>query len=253
MLQVKAAAQAEGIQKMGSAEAEVLRMKAEAEAKGQAAKAEASNKQGAAEASNMQLKAEAEASGIEKKANAMRLLDMVGRDHEEFKLRLQKEKDIELAAIDAEKEIAASRATVVAEALKAAHIEIIGGETTFFNRISEAVQQGRAIDRMVNNSAVLTDIKDSLLTGDPDLFKDRLHKLVDRFGISTENLKNLSITALLSRFMVDAHDDGVKSMLENMLESAKRLGLGDKLAAAVLGTPIDATVIDTPAKPGKKS
>ena len=40
-----------------------------------------------------------EATGIEEKANAMKLFDGVGKEHEEFKLRLNKDKDIEIAAI----------------------------------------------------------------------------------------------------------------------------------------------------------
>ena len=44
----------------------------------------------------MELKASADAQGITQKAEAMKLFDGVGREHEEFKLRLDKEKQIEL-------------------------------------------------------------------------------------------------------------------------------------------------------------
>ena len=37
-----------------------------------------------------------EAKGIEEKAEAMKLLDGVGKEHEEFKLRLNKNKEVEL-------------------------------------------------------------------------------------------------------------------------------------------------------------
>ena len=45
-----------------------------------------------------------------------------------------KDKDIELAAIRTQADIAGSQASVVGEALKHAKIEIIGGETEFFDQ-----------------------------------------------------------------------------------------------------------------------
>ncbi len=46
--------------------------------------------------------------GITEKAEAMKKLDSVGKDHEEFKLRLEKEQNVEIAAINAQKNIAES-------------------------------------------------------------------------------------------------------------------------------------------------
>ena len=92
-------AQADAKEKQGVVEAIVLQRKAEAEAQGLAAKAEATEKQGTAEAKVLELKFSADAQGITQKAEAMKLLDGVGREHEEFKLQLNKEKEIEMTAI----------------------------------------------------------------------------------------------------------------------------------------------------------
>ena len=62
------------------------------------------------EAKVQELKFEADAKGITQKAEAMKLFDGVGREHEEFKLRLNKEKDIEIAGIQAQEEIAKQKA-----------------------------------------------------------------------------------------------------------------------------------------------
>lgn len=72
------------------------------------AKAEASQKQGTFDAEVTQLKIAAEADGITKKAQTMKLLEDAGRQHEEFKLNLDKDKAIALAEISIQKDIAAA-------------------------------------------------------------------------------------------------------------------------------------------------
>ena len=102
-----------------------------------------------------------DAQGIEQKADAMKKLDGVGKEHEEFKLRLDKDKSIELAQINIQKDIAASQAEVIAEALKAAKIDIVGGETMFFDQIIGSITKGKSVDRLVGNSDVLGTVKDT--------------------------------------------------------------------------------------------
>ena len=78
----------------------------------------------------------------------MKLFDAVGKEHEEFKLRLNKDKEIELAPIRVQAEIASSQALVLGEALKNAKIDIVGGDTQFFDRITGAIsarQGGRPL------------------------------------------------------------------------------------------------------------
>ena len=124
-------AKAASREKQGDAEASVVEAQAEAEAKGirmkGLAQAEAEEKIGIAEAKVMSEKFTADADGIRQKAEAMKILDGVSKDHEEFKLRLEQEKEIELAHISIQKEIAEAQAQVISEALRAANIEIVGG------------------------------------------------------------------------------------------------------------------------------
>ncbi|MDQ3621782.1 MAG: flotillin family protein, partial [Verrucomicrobiota bacterium] len=156
------------------------------------ARAAATAKQGGAEAEVLQLKAEAEAEGITKKAAAMKLFDGVGREHEEFKLRLNKEKEIDLAQIRARTDIASSQAHVLGEALKNAKIDIVGGETQFFDRITNAISGGKAVDRLMQNSETLTDVKDSFFNGDPEYFHAHVRGFVVRFGLTSVDVKKLS-------------------------------------------------------------
>jgi hypothetical protein len=124
---------------------------------------------------------------------------------------------------------------VVSEAVKHARIEIIGGESQFFDRITGAISGGKAVERLLENSNTLRDIKDTFFNGDPDHFKSQLKNFIDRFGMSSDDLKNLTISAALARMMSDA-DDGTKSVLGSLLSQAKRMGLADTLAATVAGT-----------------
>ncbi|HYG34149.1 MAG TPA: flotillin family protein, partial [Clostridia bacterium] len=209
---------------VGLAEAEVME-----------AKAEALEKQGLAEAKVMELKFQSEAKGITEKAEAMKLLDGVGREHEEFKLRLNKEKEVELAHIAVQKGIAESQALVISEALKSAKIEIVGGEAQFFDKITSAVTAGRSVDHLVQNSKALTDIKETFFNSDPDYFFAQMKTWVDKFGLTSNDLKNLTVAAALSQMMTLADDSKIKGVLTSLLSQAQRAGLSDKLIGSLLG------------------
>lgn len=230
-------AKAIAFEKQGAVEASVHQTKAIAEAKGIEARAEALQRQGQVEATVLQQKYLAEAKGIQEKANAMKLLDTIGRHHEEFKLRLAKDKDVDLAQIKAQQEIAENRAEIVAQALKSAKIEIIGGETAFFDKIVGSVATGKAFDRMVESSKTLTSVRDTFFTGDPEVFRFRLKKFISQLGMSSEDLKNLTVSALLSKLVMSAKDETTQSTLQGMMDNAHTLGLADKIVGNLLAPP----------------
>lgn len=241
-------AKANAKEREGSLEAIVIEKKALAEAKGLEAKATAMHKQGlleaevlaergTAEAKALQEKLSAEAKGVEEKALAMQKLDGVGREHEEFKLRLEKEKAIELAEINIQSQIAEAQALVLAEAFKTANIDIVGGEATFVNSILNAVNRGKTIDRMVNNSTTLTDVKTSLLgngngNGKTDLLS-KLSQLIKSTGLTSEDLKNLTMTSLMLKLQNNASESD-KGLISNLWEQVQDLGLSNEKVAALL-------------------
>ena len=226
-------AQAQAKEKQGSAEAVVLERKALAEAVGLEARAEAVRKQGEAEATVLEKKLTAEANGIREKADAMKLFDGPGRDHEEFKLRLNLEKEVALARIAIQKDIADAQAHVIAEGLKSANIDIVGGEPVFFDKIVGSITKGKSFDRLMDNSEALQDVKNTFFTGNPEYFKKQLREFVDRFGISSEDLKNLTISTLITRLAGQAKDESTRTVLDQAKDLADRLGLGD-LSATIL-------------------
>ncbi len=208
-----------------------------AEAEVTLAKADALKKEGTAEAHVLELKFSADAKGITQKAEAMKLFDGVGREHEEFKLQLNKEKDVELEAIDAQRQIAEAQAGLVGEALKSANIDIVGGDNKFFENIVNSITAGKQVDRLVGESSVLTDIKETFFNGDPEHLKAELQNYVDLFGIGSDDLRNLSVAALLAKLMGSTDDANIISRLQGMISLANRTGLSQASAATLNLTP----------------
>jgi uncharacterized membrane protein YqiK len=231
----KSAAEMRAEERVIQAEAEQTASEKEAEAKKMIAEAvvKESSAEGLGEADVIRARGPADAEAIEQKAAAMKLFEESGQEHEEFKLELDKAKQVELAEIDVQRQIAEQQAVVVGEALKSAKIDIVGGETQFFDRITNAITTGKVVDRTVGNSEVLDDVKETFFNGDPDYFKSQLATWIDDFGISTEDIKNLSISALLGNLMSTAKGEERKKVV-GLLGAAERFGVGDMKAADLL-------------------
>lgn len=119
------------------------------------AEAGAIEKQGQAEASALREKLSAEAAGIAQKAESMRALDQTTRGHEEFRLRLDKEKTVELESIRTRREIIQAQAQILAEAMGNARINIVGGDGQFLERFMSAISLGQSVDGALEQSAAL--------------------------------------------------------------------------------------------------
>ena len=229
---IQAKAEAEKMQ--GKAEAEVIKDKALAEAEGQKEKAlaEAVGKKEIllAQAEGDKQIALAEAAGIEEKAEAMKKLDGVGKEHEEFKLRLDKELQVDLAKINIQKEIADAQALVMAEALKAANIDIVGGETMFFDQIINQVTRAKSVDRLVDHSENIQDVKDAIL-GNGDMkgnIMERVKDFADKYGVSSEDIKNLSIANLILNLQNKATSNEEHNLFKNLFNLASAFGISDQ-------------------------
>lgn len=162
-------AQAAAKEKDGLAEAKVLEEKLGAQARGEqqlgAAKAQATKDLGTSEADVLLQRLNAEAEGLGKKFGALDALSDSARQHEEFRMQLEKSFEEAMAAIAANKEIAKDQAEVLATALGKAKIEIVGGEGDFFNSFAKSLSVGKAIEGVVGKSPVVQDVLARLLNG----------------------------------------------------------------------------------------
>jgi uncharacterized membrane protein YqiK len=162
-------AQAAAKEKDGLAEAKVMEEKLGAQARGEeqlgAAKAKATKDLGSAEADVLLQRLNAEAEGLGKKFGALDALSDSARAHEEFRMQLEKNFEEAMAAIAANKEIAKDQAEVLSAALSKAKIEIVGGEGDFFNSFAKSLSVGKAIEGVVGKSPVVQDVLARLLNG----------------------------------------------------------------------------------------
>jgi uncharacterized membrane protein YqiK len=206
----------------GLAEAEVMR-----------AKATALEKQGAVEASVLQQKYHAEAAGIKEKADAMKLFDEASKAHEEFRLRLEKEKAVEIESLRVNNEIAKYQAMTIGTALKSAKIDIVGGDTVFFEKIVGAIGNGKSVDRLVEGSRVLSDVRHTFFNGNAEHFRTQLQEFVSQFGMDSNDLKNLSISALIAKMLTQTEDGPRRQQLVSLLDTVWHAGLGNTPSAAL--------------------
>ncbi|MBX0332386.1 flotillin family protein [Pontibacter sp. HSC-14F20] len=231
VIKAKANAQAEADEKLGMVTAKVTKEQGIADATVVENMATAEEKRGLAEARVIGEKFTVDAKGIEEKAEAMRKLDGVGKEHEEFKLRLEKDKAIELAHINIQKDIAASQAEVISEALKSAKIDIVGGETMFFDQIVGSITKGKQVDRLVSNSEVLNTVKDTFFqpnaNGHVD-FRENLQQFINQFGMTSDDVRNLSVSAILLKMMQSSADEGTINTLKQLTSAATAMGIADK-------------------------
>lgn len=233
---ILAEAQAREEATKGLSEAEVMLAKAEAsERQGMVDAsiiekvAEAKRKEGLTEAEVTKEKALAEAAGIQEKAEAMKKLDGVGKDHEEFKLLLAKEKDIALAQINIQTQIAQAQATILGEALKSANIDIVGGETMFFQNIVNQISNAKGFDRLINESENATQIKTAILGegGNGGDLLTRIRDFAAKYNITSNDIKNLTISSLILKMQQQSSDEDRPSLL-NLANLASSLGLSNR-------------------------
>ncbi|MFF0079253.1 flotillin family protein [Streptomyces canus] len=216
--------EAEVIEKAGRAEAEATQARMLAEAEGTKAQA-------MAEAQAIGEKLKAEAAGLTEKAAAMAALDDASRGHEEYRLRLQAEKDIRLAGLDVQRQVAEAQATVLATGLENADINIVGGESVFFDRLMSSIALGKSVDGFMQHSETAQALAKPWLDGTSG-FTDDLSRILG--SVSTADVQNLTVSALLMKLLKTGGDDA--SALRQLLDQAGEPGAADASLAALNGS-----------------
>ncbi len=224
-------AKAAAIHKRGAADAEAKKLmglaEAEARQKMGLAEAQATFQMGEAEAKALHATYDAEAAGITEKAESMKLYDQVGREHEEFKLRLALQEKVAVEEIHVKKDIAMSQAQVLASAMESANIDIVGGETRFFDNLINSIIDGKTRSAAIESNQVLSEFKDALLQpGDGNLVK-RIKGLIDEVGISSETIKNLSVSTLITTLTQSTENPDTLERLDSVKSFVEKYGLSD--------------------------
>lgn len=231
-VQVKEA-DAVAIEKVGLAQARVKHADADATEKMGSAEASVARQKGAAEGEALRDRLRGEAEGLKEKAEAMKALDDHTRRHEEFRIRLEMEKEVQLADIDNRRQIAEAQAALVGKGLEHAKIDIVGGESIFFDRLVGAISAGRATDAFVERSGTTRTLMKEYLDGDGNFAAD-LKDVLERPALGSGDLSNLSLAAFLHGMIGNA--SGKKQqLLSQLLEAARQLGIDDEALGDLAG------------------
>ncbi|GIH25660.1 hypothetical protein Aph01nite_39700 [Acrocarpospora phusangensis] len=223
---------AAAIEKVGRAQAAVEREKALASAEGtrERLKAEADGEQAKALSAAMMVgeKLKAEAEGLTEKAAAIAAMTDAGRGHEEYRLRLEAEKEIRLAGVKAHREVAEAQAAVLSAGLQQASIDIVGGDSVFLDKLVGSVALGKSVDGFLDSSEAARSIAAPYLNGTGSLADD-LAKIVN--GVDSADVRNLTLSAFLLRLIQTGGADTDK--LRELLTTAQRLGVAEAPMATV--------------------
>ncbi|MFC9430418.1 flotillin family protein [Streptomyces sp. NPDC056987] len=231
--------EADVIEKAGIAEAGAAEARLRAEAEGARLKAlaaaEGTQAQAAADAAMIGEKLKAEAAGLTEKAAAMAALDDASRTHEEYRLRLAADKEIRLAGLDAQRQVAEAQATILATGLENSDINIVGGDSVFFDRLVSSISLGKSLDGFVRHSETAQALGKPWLDGTAS-FPEDLTRILG--SVSTADVQNLTVSALLMKLMNSGGGDAAATgQLGRLLEQVQRMGLADTPLAALDGAP----------------
>jgi uncharacterized membrane protein YqiK len=181
------------------------------------AMADAIEKSGVAEAEIMAKKAEAEAAGMTKKFAAMATMSPEQKSHEEFRMRLDKQHEQTMKSIETNVKIAQQQAIVLAEALKQANIDIVGGDTAYFDSFVKSLSVGKSIDGTIGKSETLSTAFAPHFNGEASFVEDA-KELVAGFGNASGNAKDTAITVLVAKFLKESSDNPqIMEMVVNAL------------------------------------
>lgn len=195
--------------------------------------ADAVEKAGRAEAGATEARLRAEAVGLTEKATAMAALDEASRGHEEYRLRLEADKAVRLAGLETQRQVAEAQAAVLATGLESADINIVGGDTVFFDRLVSSISLGKGLDGFMRHSETAQTLAGPWLDGSAS-FTDDLARMVG--SVSTADVRNLTVSALLTKLMAAGGSGGARNgQLGELLDKAKQLGLADMPLAELNG------------------
>jgi uncharacterized membrane protein YqiK len=176
-------ANSDAIKVEGQAEAVAIEAKGRANAVADTEQAKATEAEGKAKGVSVRAEGEAVAAneldlGLAKAKGetahyvAINSIDADARKHDLDKEELGISRDVQLATVEVSKDIAESNASTISEALKNSNIDIVGGDSKFFEMISQATMTGKAIDAKYDSSDVMNTVMKEYREGGRSLPED---------------------------------------------------------------------------------
>jgi hypothetical protein len=76
-------------------------------------------------------------------------------------------------------------------------------------------------------------VKNTFFNGNPEYFSVKLESLIEQFNLSTDDVKDLSIAALIGRMLTLTSSDETRNELQRLLGMAKDAGWSGKSVKAL--------------------
>ncbi len=150
----------------------------------------------------------------------MKSMSAETRQHEEYRMALERNHVETMKGIDAQAGIAREQAEVLGKAMANAKIDIVGGEGDYFDRFVKALSIGRGIDGVIDRSRTLqVGLKDHL-SGERDMVGD-LKDLLGALGGSAGEMQQLSVAAFVQKIARDG-SGAQKAALKTLLGEAAK-------------------------------
>ena len=209
---------AEAIKAVGMADVDVKR-----------ADADAVREMGAAEGEATKSRLAGEGEGLEAKAAGVGAMTSAGQEHEEFRLRLDTEKEVALAGVNAKADVAKSAASALGQALSNADMKIVSDEG-IVERILSAAGHGQAIDGFLDSGDGARKMLAPYLDGDANLVQDVAAGVG---GVGAAGIRDLTIAQFVARL---GGSIGDTSLVDQLAAAVKESGLGDRQVGDVINT-----------------
>lgn len=130
-----------------------------------------------------------------------------------------------------QRQVAEAQATVLATGLENADINIVGGDSVFFDRLVSSIALGKGIDGFMQHSETAQALAKPWLDGTSS-FPDDLTRVLG--AVSTADVQNLTVSALLMKLMNGGGEQSAQ--LRQLLDTAGQLGVADLSLAELNGS-----------------
>src|SRR5260370_5375938 len=133
-----------------------------------------------------------------------------------------------VVGVEGERRVGEAQAMVLAAGVEKADIDIVGGDTLFFDKMVGAIGLGKSVDGFMDHTLVGRTLAEPWLNGTRSL-PDDLSGLLG--AVKTDDVKNLTLSALLmQRIKAGGAEAGTA---RELLDPAARLGVADAAVSSL--------------------
>jgi uncharacterized membrane protein YqiK len=188
-------------------------------------RADAIREVGVAEGEATRARLAGEGEGLSAKAAGVKAVTEAGRGHEEFRLQLDKDQAVEMAAISARADVAKSAAEALGTGLSNADMTIVS-DASIVDRILSAAGHGQALDGFLESSQKARKLLAPYLDGDANIVADVAAGIG---GVGAAGIRDLTVARFVSELGTKVSGDAATTKVIDALRAAiDKAGIGEQ-------------------------